>query len=285
MRLCRFRESRLGLVEGDRFRDVTAALDSLPAFRYPFPRHDALIANLDRVTERVRSIAGAEAPAALSSVKLQSPVANPDKIIGAPVNYPKHRDEAPDAQIHAGNALAAIHRVGLFLKASSAVAGPSDGIALRHLDRRSDHEVELAVIIGKTATSVPEARAMDVVAAYTIGLDITLRGPEERSFRKSSDTYAVVGPWLVTADEIPDPNNLRLTLSVNGEVRQDSSTNRMIMSVRELIAYASRFYTLHPGDIIMTGTPEGVSPLSPGDVISATIESIGSMEVLVRAAE
>jgi 2-keto-4-pentenoate hydratase/2-oxohepta-3-ene-1,7-dioic acid hydratase in catechol pathway len=116
-------------------------------------------------------------------------------------------------------------------------------------------------------------------------LDITLRGPEERSFRKSTDSYAVLGPWLVTADEIPDPNNLRLSLSVNGEVRQDSSTSRMIMSVKELIAYASAFYTLHPGDIIMTGTPEGVSAIQPGDTISATIEGIGSMEVRVRAAE
>jgi 2-keto-4-pentenoate hydratase/2-oxohepta-3-ene-1,7-dioic acid hydratase in catechol pathway len=218
--------------------------------------------------ERVRAVAVDAPPLPLASVKLTSPIANPSKIIGAPVNYPKHLDT--------GNAIAAIHRVGLFLKASSALVGPAEGIALRNLDRPSDHEVELAIIIGRTANSV---------AGYAIGLDITLRGPEERSFRKSADSYAVLGPWLVTADEIPEPNNLWLKLSVNGEVRQDSSTSRMIMNVNELIAYASRFYTLNPGDIIMTGTPAGVGAIAPGDVLSASIEKIGSMEVHVRAAE
>jgi 2-keto-4-pentenoate hydratase/2-oxohepta-3-ene-1,7-dioic acid hydratase in catechol pathway len=287
MRLCRFHPNGFGLVEGSNVRDITAALPGvLPLAAYPFPRHDALIAGLDRVLASVKKLEKSSLEYVPSSLKLLSPVANPGKIIGAPVNYQKHLDEVrADAEIHAGNAIAAIHRVGLFLKATSALVGPSEGIALRHLDRRSDHEVELAVIIGKTANKIPAERALEHVAAYSIGLDITLRGPEERSFRKSTDSYAVLGPWLVTADEIPDPNNLRLSLSVNGEVRQDSSTSRMIMSVKELIAYASAFYTLHPGDIIMTGTPEGVSAIQPGDTISATIEGIGSMEVRVRAAE
>src|SRR6185436_4009633 len=222
-----------------------------------------------------RAIA-ADAPAVpLASVTLLSPVANPGKIVCAPVNYQKHLDEVrSQSELHHGSQAhtAPIHKMGLFLKASSALAGPGEGIALRKLDRRNDHEVELAVIIGKSANNVSSSDALKYVAGYAIGLDLTIRGPEERSLRKSADSYAVLGPWLVTADEIAEPNDLRLSLSLNGEVCQDSSTKYMIMGVRELIEYASSFYTLHPGDILMTGTPEGVSPIQPGDEIHATIE-------------
>jgi 2-keto-4-pentenoate hydratase/2-oxohepta-3-ene-1,7-dioic acid hydratase in catechol pathway len=122
------------------------------------------------------------------------------------------------------------------------------------------------------------------VAGYAIGLDLTIRGPEERSLRKSPDTYTVLGPWMVTADEIPNPGQLDLKIAVNGEIRQNSNTRYMILGVPELIEFASAFYTLNPGDVIVTGTPEGVSPIEPGDTIVATIEKIGSMEVKVRAA-
>src|SRR5262249_25443288 len=143
---------------------------------------------------------------------------------------------------------------------------------------------ELAVVIGKRANNVSRADALKYVAGYTIGLDLTIRGPEERSLRKSPDSYAVLGPWLVTADEIPNPGNLNLRISVNGEERQNSNTKYLILGVPELIEYASSFYTLNPGDVIITGTPEGVSPIQPGDVITACIEKIGTMEVKVRLA-
>jgi 2-keto-4-pentenoate hydratase/2-oxohepta-3-ene-1,7-dioic acid hydratase in catechol pathway len=181
MTLCRFGEGRLGLVEGSFVRDITSALDVLPAYRYPLPSQDVLIANLDRV---------------IQSIPAQSP--------------------------------------------------------------------------------------KPYVAGYAIGLDITIRGTEDRSFRKSPDSYTVLGPWLVTADEIPNPGHLDLGITVNGEVRQKSNTKHMILGVPELIELASSFYTLHPGDIISTGTPEGVSPIVPGDTIVATIEKIGTMEVRVR---
>jgi 2-keto-4-pentenoate hydratase/2-oxohepta-3-ene-1,7-dioic acid hydratase in catechol pathway len=213
-----------------------------------------------------------------------SPVANPGKVIGAPVNYQKHLDEArQDAEIHHDNQIAVIHRTGVFLKATSSLVGPGEGIALRKLDRRNDHEVELAFVIGKKATNVSQANALDYVAGYAIGLDITVRGPEERSLRKSVDTYTVLGPWLVTSDEIPDPGNLDLQLSVNGDVRQKSNTKYLILGVPELIELASSFYTLHPGDVVVSGTPEGVGPLAPGDQIVASIDKIGTMEVNVRA--
>jgi 2-keto-4-pentenoate hydratase/2-oxohepta-3-ene-1,7-dioic acid hydratase in catechol pathway len=287
MRLCRFGNGRIGLVEDAGVRDVTSALDVLPTCRYPFPPFDLFIANLDRITSRIRDIAATSPSILINSLQLLSPVANPSKIIGAPVNYQKHLDEVKsDAQIHHDNQAhtAVIQKIGLFLKASSALAGPSDGIALRKLDRRNDHEVELAVVIGKTANNVTRENALQYVAGYSIGLDVTIRGPEERSLRKSADTYAVLGPWLVTADEIPNPGNLNLKISVNGEERQNSNTKYMILGVPELIEFASAFYTLNPGDVIMTGTPEGVSPIQPGDNIVAEIEKIGTMDVKVRAA-
>jgi 2,4-didehydro-3-deoxy-L-rhamnonate hydrolase len=163
------------------------------------------------------------------------------------------------------------------------VVGPSEGIAVRHPDRRTDHEIELAVVIGTRADRVTKERALDHVAGYCIGFDITVRGPEERSLRKSIDGYTVLGPWLVTADEVPNPASLDLEFKVNGETRQRASTRDLIIPIPELIAFASSFYTLMPGDVLLTGTPEGVGPIEPGDVLDAAIAGIGRMQVRVRA--
>jgi 2-keto-4-pentenoate hydratase/2-oxohepta-3-ene-1,7-dioic acid hydratase in catechol pathway len=293
MRLCRFGDGRLGLVEGavveeSNVRDVTAALEVLPSYRYPLPSRDVFIAHLDQVVARVRTIAATSPSLPLAGLKLLSPVANPTKIIAAPVNYQKHLDEVKgDAQLHQNTQAhtITIQKAGLFLKANSSLVGPSEGIALRHLDRRNDHEVELALIIGKKANNISKSEALNYVAAYSIALDITIRGTEDRSFRKSPDSYTVLGPWLVTSDEIANPSDLDLSISVNGEVRQNSNTKYMILGPAELIELASSFYTLYPGDIISTGTPEGVSPIVPGDTVVATIEKIGTMEVKVRAAD
>ncbi len=286
MKLCRFGDDRLGLVDADHVRDVTAALEVLPSVRYPLPTYDLLIANLDKVTERIKVIRAHAPLVPLKGLNLLSPVANPGKIVCAPVNYQKHLDEVRgDAALHHGNAshTAAIHQIGLFLKSSTCLVGASEGIALRKLDRRNDHEVELAFVIGKTASQVSAKDGLDYVAGYSIGLDITIRGGEDRSFRKSPDSYAVLGPWLVTKDEIPHPGLLDLAISVNGETRQASNTKYLILGVAELIEFASSFYTLYPGDVVITGTPEGVSPISPGDHIVATVEKVGTMEVDVRA--
>ena len=287
MRLCRFDEGRLGVVDGGQIRDVTAALEVLPAVRYPFPPHDALVANLPKVVARARALLAGAPAVPLDRVRLLSPIANPGKIIAAPVNYQKHLDEVKsDVQIHANNPAhtITIQQAGVFLKAASSLVGPAEGVAICKPERRTDHEVELAVVIGKAASGVRAAGALGYVAGYTIGLDISIRGSEDRSLRKSPDSYTVLGPWLVTADEIPDPGVLDLQIAVNGELRQQSNTKYMILGVPELIEMASSFYTLHPGDVILTGTPEGVSPIEPGDRIVATVERIGTMEVAVRAA-
>jgi len=288
MRLCRFNDNRLGIVEGPTVRDVTAALEVLPKQGYPFPAHDLLVEHLDRIVERARTLLpGAQALAA-DSVTLLSPVANPGKIIAAPVNFEKHRDEARrDPQLHGNNPGSSftIQTAGLFLKSTSSLVGPGEGVVIRLPERRTDHEVELVVVIGKRANHVTRQDAMAYVAGYSIGLDISIRGSEDRSFRKSPDSYSVVGPWLVTADEIPNPGSLDLQITVNGEVRQQSNTRHFILGVAELIEMASSMYTLHPGDLIFTGTPEGVSPIRAGDSIMATIANIGSMAVAVRAEE
>ena len=287
MKICRFDDNRLGVVDGASVRDVTAALDVLPLARYPFPTHDVFIAHLDEVVARAKALAPAAPVLPLEAVTLLSPVANPGKLVAAPVNYEKHLAEVKgDASLHQNTAshTLTIQKAGVFLKATSSLVGAGQGIVLRLPDRRTDHEVELAFVIGRTASRVPRAEALRYVAGYTIGLDISIRGTEDRSFRKSADSYSVLGPWLVTADEIPDPGHLDLEISVNGERRQQSNTRHMTLGVAELVEMASAIYTLHPGDVVFTGTPEGVSPIEPGDEIVATIQGIGSMSVRVRAA-
>ena len=285
MRLCRYNDNRLGLVEGDRIADVTAALDAIPPCSWPLPPGDLLIRHLDAVGARARALAADAERIAVADARLLSPVANPTKIVGAPVNYQLHIDEAlEDKGLSAGNRILKIAQAGPFLKACSALVGPSEGVALRFPDRRNDHEVELAAIIGRTADRVPEEGALDYIAGYAIGLDMTVRGSEDRSARKSIDSYAVLGPWLVTADEIPDPDSLDLSIRVNGALRQNSNTRHLIYSVARLIEFCSAFYTLHPGDIVMTGTPEGVGPVEAGDTMLCAVDTIGTMAVSVRNA-
>jgi 2,4-didehydro-3-deoxy-L-rhamnonate hydrolase len=154
---------------------------------------------------------------------------------------------------------------------------------IRHPERRTDHEIELAVVIGKRADRVPPHRAFEYVTGYCIGLDITVRGPEERSLRKSIDTYTVLGPWLVTTDELVDPSQLSLKLWVNGELRQNANTRDLIIDVPGLIAFGTQFYSLMPGDVLLTGTPEGVGSIRPGDVLRSEIAGIGEMTTLVEA--
>ncbi len=285
MRICRFNKDRLGVVEGGSVFDVTAALDVLTASRYPLPSFDPFIANLEQVRQRIGELLPSAARLALEDVQLLSPIANPGKLVAAPVNYTKHLEEArADAGVHHNGKIEEIQRIGLFLKANSSMVGPSEGVAIRHPERRNDHEIELAVVIGKPGVGISRADAWSHIAGYCIGLDMTVRGPEERSLRKSVDSYSVLGPWFVTADELPDPTSLDFQLTVNGEVRQRANTRDLLMDIPALIEFASSFYTLHPGDVIFTGTPEGVGPVHAGDLIVAEFDRIGRMEVAVRAA-
>jgi 2-keto-4-pentenoate hydratase/2-oxohepta-3-ene-1,7-dioic acid hydratase in catechol pathway len=282
MKICRYDDNRVGLVQDESVRDVTPVLEELGTFAYPLPKYDPFIASLEKLKPRIASAAKNAKPIPLDRVKLLAPLANPGKIIAAPVNYTKHLQEAlADKGIHHGNLVAEIRKAGMFLKAPSAVVGPGEGVKLVHTDRRNDHEVELALVIGRSAKNVSAADAPSHVAGFCIGLDMTIRGPEERSLRTSPDSYCVLGPWLVTPDELGDPGRLQLSLTVNGEPRQDASTSDLILGVGELIAWGSSFYTLHPGDVILTGTPQGVGPVKPGDTLLASIERIGAMQVRI----
>ena len=284
MKLCRFDADRLGLVEGEEVLDVSGALEAIPARKWPYPHGDALIAHLPRVLEQAGQLAPRAQRRKLADVRLRAPVANPSKIVNAPINYQAHIDEAKkDQGIAHGREIKTIADWGLFLKSPSSLVGAGDEIRLRFPERRNDHEVELAVVIGREANHVPRGRALDYVCAYSIGLDMTLRGAELPSFRKSIDTYSVLAPWLVTADEVGDPGALDLWLTVNGEPRQRSNTRRMVYDVPRLIEYATSFYTLYPGDLIFSGTPEGVGPVKPGDLIHAGIERVGEFKIRVAA--
>jgi 2-keto-4-pentenoate hydratase/2-oxohepta-3-ene-1,7-dioic acid hydratase in catechol pathway len=283
MKFCRFNDNRFGIVEGDQVLDVSAALDLIPPMRYPAPMGDQLIANFAAIRAKAESLMGSAPRLPVSSVKFLSPVGNPGKIVNAPINYDDHIAESKaDAGIaHGRTNITHISDWGLFLKATSALIGFGDEVKLRMPDKRNDHELELAVIIGKTCRKATQADALSYVAGYAMGLDMTIRGKQQTCWRKSVDTYAVCGPWMVTADELPDPTALDLVLKVNGETRQDNNTRNLVYNVPRLIEYATEMYTLYPGDIILTGTPAGVGPVVPGDVMNCYIQGIGHFDMKV----
>jgi 2-keto-4-pentenoate hydratase/2-oxohepta-3-ene-1,7-dioic acid hydratase in catechol pathway len=289
MRICRFKGDRLGVVEGEHVADVTAALDAIPPARWPAAPGDALIANLPALRARIAALLPAAPRVPLSGLALNSPIANPPRIIAAPLNYRAHVEESADPAINHGVHMpdhegfaTPVDKMGVFLKSPTGVVGAAEGIALRFAGRRNDHEIELGCIIGTGGAHIAEADALRHVAGWTVALDMTVRGPEDRSFRKSADGYSVLGPWLVTADELGDHTNLAMELTVNGETRQRANTRDLLYTVPRLIALASSVYALHPGDVIMTGTPDGVGPVQAGDVICARIERIGELVVACR---
>ncbi|WP_375780306.1 fumarylacetoacetate hydrolase family protein [Bradyrhizobium sp. ma5] len=225
---------------------------------------------------------GAAVP--LEDVRLQAPIPRPRKnIFGIGLNYRAHVVESAKS-LDTDKDLP--KQPVVFSKPPTAVIGP--GAAIQHnarITRQLDWEVELAVIIGKTATRIPVEKAMDHVFGYSVMIDISARDNRRAGqwiFSKGMDTYAPFGPCIVTADEIPDPHDLRLWLTKNGVIKQDSNTKYMIFDIPALIADISSGMTLEPGDIIATGTPEGVgagmSPqewLWPGDVVEAGIDGVG----------
>jgi len=289
MKLCRYDDDRLGVVRGDLVHDVTEAQTEIREAAPYAMKGDAVIAALPQWRERIERMADKAAGKPIASVKLLPPVARPTKLTCAPTNYQAHIEEMAKASQQPGSQIvraqsSKILEAGMFLKANSALIGSSEGIPVRFPERRTDHEVELVMVIGKAGSDISQAKALDHVAGYCLGLDMTVRGREDRSFRKSVDGYAVLGPWFVTADEIPDPDAVPISLTVNGETRQDSNTSQLIYNCRRLIEFASEFYTLYPGDLLYTGTPEGVGPVKPGDVIVCrSAPALGELTIKVRA--
>jgi 2,4-diketo-3-deoxy-L-fuconate hydrolase len=218
-------------------------------------------------------------PQVNDDVRLGSPIGRPSKIVCIGLNYVDHAKET--------NATPPPEPV-IFMKSTTAIVGPNDNIMIPKDSVKTDWEVELAIIIGKKASYVDEAEAMDYVAGYVLHNDVSEREFQiERSGTwdkgKGCDTFAPIGPFLATADEIKDPGNLRLWLKLNGETMQDGTTANFIFNIPFVIAYTSKFMTLLPGDIISTGTPAGVGLgmkppvyLKPGDVIELGIDGLGT---------
>lgn len=274
MRICRFTlkadaqaQPRLGLLEDAGVRDVTAGTEALPALRWPLPPGDQLIANLEALRPRLAALA-AEAPLIpRADVRLLSPVANPGKFVCGVGNWSHHG--------------APLGMMGFLFKMTSAAAGEGDGVQIRWADRTTLHEPELAIVIGRQCTNVSEAEALSYVAGYTCALDMTMKEEKEFfTFCKSFDTYGVLGPCLVTADEIADPSELGYTFFVNGEPRGERSFRDLTGSPAQLVAFASSAMTLYPGDVIFSGAAD-VAPVVPGDVMTIDIPRVGRMDVPV----
>lgn len=281
MKIVRFDDHRVGVVAGEDVVDVTRWVPD-HSDRWPETYMVRLVEDFDRIrpTFEAAVVSGERIP--LASVRLLAPLVNPSKILAAPVNYRPHQEEmgAPGA-VYAGQSIKSVAEYGVFLKPPSSLAGPGSLIELPYPDRRTDHEGELGVVIGRQGKNIPASRAMDYVFGYTCLLDITVRGQEDRTFRKGFDTFTPIGPWIVTRDEVPDPHRLGIKVWVNDDLRQDASTAGMIYDIPRLIELASYHVTLHPGDLLATGTPDGVGPIRPGDRLTVWIERVGTLTVEV----
>jgi len=279
MRLVSFGEDyRVGVVEGDELYDITDVIASSMSGISPMRQ---VIARWAQLRPEVERILASLRPQPLRSVTLRAPLPDPPKILGAGVNYRAHAAEMGDLDPVYQHG---IYGIGVYVCASSAVTDPQGEIVIPafYRDRRVDHEIELAVIIGMPGRYIRREEAEAYVFGYTGLLDITLRGKELTSFRKSFDTFKPMGPMIVTRDELPDPQNVRLRLWVNEELRQDEVTGAMVYGIPELLEFISARMTLQPGDIVTTGTPAGVGPLKGGDVVRAQFEGIGEMLLRVR---
>lgn len=207
----------------------------------------------------------------LDDVRLLAPVERPSKIVGIGKNYAEHIKEFDS--VTPAEPL-------MFLKPPTALIGPGDPIILPTWSDRVDHEAELAVVVGKTAKNVPSHEALDYVLGYTVGNDVSARDIQKRDGQwtraKGFDTACPLGPWI-TIDSALDPTDLLVTAKVNDELKQSASTAAMITPVAELVAFVSRAFTLLPGDVILTGTPAGVSQLHGGDLVEVAVAGVGAL--------
>ena len=278
MKLARFENGdgpRLGLVQGDRIVDLTAGGLS-------FATMNALIVGGEDGLHEVRAVGRLGPSLFLSSVRLLAPVERPGKYLAIGMNYAKHLEEADKLGVKRS-----AHQTW-FNKQVTCISGPFDEID-PGVTEKLDYEVELAAVIGSRAKRVSESDAPAHVFGYLVANDVSARDWQFHTptftMGKSFDTHGPIGPWIVTPDEIADVHDLRLRAWVNDELRQDNNTGNMIHNLWKQIAYLSTAFTLEPGDLIATGTPEGVGVgmepqrfLQPGDVVRCEVEGIGVIE-------
>lgn len=279
MKLLRFETDgrvRLGVLQGERIAPLDALADTYPTMLSIVAGGEAALRAVANASE------AASGTLALADVRLLAPIERPGKYLAIGMNYRRHVEEAKRlGQPTPANQF-------WFNKQTTCLAGPYDDIE-PGVTRALDYEVELGVVIGKTAKGVSEADAPAHVFGYVVANDVSARDWQMHSptftMGKSFDTHGPIGPWIVTADEIPDPHRLALRCLVNGEVRQDSDTSELIYDVWQQIAYLSTAFTLEPGDLLATGTPHGVGAgmqpprfLKPGDVVRCEVEGVGAIE-------
>ncbi len=283
MKLLRFgpasHEKTAVLLADGRRLDVSAAF---PDFDEKFFATDGL----SRLSAWLASPAAASAPLVPAGARLGPPIARPSKIICIGLNYRDHAAES---------GMATPSEPVVFFKSTTALVGPDDDLVIPRDSEKTDWEVELAVVIGRVTRHVSVADAPACIAGYAVHNDYSERAWQlERGGQwvkgKSADTFAPLGPWLVTTDEVPDSSNLRLWLTVNGRKFQDGNTSNLIFDVPFIVSYLSQFMTLLPGDVISTGTPAGVGLgqkpplyLKPGDVIELGIDGLGTQRQTARA--
>ncbi|MBI2756852.1 MAG: fumarylacetoacetate hydrolase family protein [Chloroflexi bacterium] len=296
MRLAQLSPSGIGAVVGDdAIVDVTAALtkDGL------LPVGGTLVDVMERydtLAEPLRRAAEGSQSTSLSFVRLAAPVPRPPKLWCAAGNYQRESSGMGEARGRGGASDMSLNELleAVFLKPSTAVIGPGENVVIPEGFGSLFPEIELCVVIGKRCRNLSREEAMSAVFGYTVVLDMTARGPMwgklmqgSRCIRKGFDTFAPLGPWIVTRDEIPDPQALTMRLLVNGDERQYARTEAMLNGVPELVSYLSKVCTLEPGDLIATGNPDHPDfqvELHPGDQMHAEIEGIGALEVGVAAA-
>lgn len=275
MKLFRLEGNRIGIIDGDVWYDVTGALPTDPAAWPP-----------TQMVSFIASLADRDLPSVLADPavrriepapdRLLTPIEWPNKLICYPANYQKHREEM--------NSSNRADKNRFFLKANSSLSGPNDPIVMPTIaGREVHHECELGIVIGKRGRHIRREDYADYIFGYTCLIDMVIRGPEERVWRKSWDSFCPNGPWIATADEVPDVNALGLRLWVNGELRQEANTRDLILDIPGMIAMASESSTLLPGDIIATGTPEGVGPVQAGDTVRIQVDHVGEMNLKVVA--
>lgn len=277
IKLVRFNGNRIGLLEEGVIHDITDR-EGFDPCAWPPVSAVTTIARYCENPDTLLRDAGTLPRIALADARLQCPVDWPNKVIAFPANYHAHIDEARTAPFGLISAFPA-NAQGFFLKANSSLSGPADAIQLPAVSREIHHECELAVIIGKGGRHIAVEDALEHVFGYSALIDMVVRGREERVMRKSFDTFCPLGPWITLARDVPNPSDIDIRLTVNGEERQRANTRDLIVPIPHMIAMASAVVTLFPGDVIATGTPAGVGPVRDGDRIVSEVVGVATLSL------
>ncbi len=292
MKICQYGSNQAGAVVGDEIHPIGDALVEAGHVRTGYTMLEIIdaLANNPAAMKCAEDAQRGPSALPLASAKLHAPITNPPSLWAAAANYRSHQVEMQAKGLEDRSKFSADELMAeIFLKPTSAIIGPGGPIILPKIANHVDFECELCAVIGKKAKNVLKEQALDYVFGYTICWDFSMRDPwgrghqNTRNIRKGFDTFAGIGPWIVTRDEISEPQDLSINVEQNGKPVMNAYTGDMINGLRDIIRFLSHVTTLQPGVLITTGTPAGVSKLANGDRLKGTISKIGTMEVGVQA--